>query len=90
MNKLELIDAVVASSGLTKVDAGRAIDATTIAIIASLTKGESVTLVGFGTFKITERTARIGRNPRTGEAINIAAKKAIGFSAGKPFKDAVN
>jgi nucleoid DNA-binding protein len=83
MNKSELIDAIAASAGLTKADAGRAIDATTSAITAALKKGDTVTLVGFGTFKV-------GRNPRTGAELKIAARKAPGFSAGKTLKDAVN
>ena len=62
MNKSELIDAIAASAGLTKADAGRAIDATTAAITNALKKGDSVTLVGFGTFKVTQRAARTGRN----------------------------
>jgi DNA-binding protein HU-beta len=66
MNKSELIDAIAASAGLTKADAGRAIDATTSAITAALKKGDTVTLVGFGTFKVSKRAARVGRNPRTG------------------------
>ena len=90
MNKSELIDAIAASADLTKVDAGRAIDAITAAITKVLKKGETVTLVGFGTFKVTHRAARIGRNPRTGEELKIAARKAPSFSAGKTLKDAVN
>ncbi|MEI6227642.1 MAG: HU family DNA-binding protein, partial [Methylophilaceae bacterium] len=82
MNKSELIDAIAASAGLTKADAGRAIDATTAAITNALKKGDSVTLVGFGTFKVTQRAARTGRNPRTGAELKIAARKAPGFSAG--------
>ena len=90
MNKSELIDAVAASAGLTKADAGRAIDATTAAITAALKKGDAVTLVGFGTFKVTQRAARTGRNPRTGAALKIAARKAPAFTAGKTLKDSVN
>ena len=90
MNKTELIDAIVASAGLTKADAGRAIDATTAAITNALKKDDSVTLVGFGTFKVTQRAARNGRNPRTGAELKIAARKAPTFSAGKTLKDAVN
>ena len=90
MNKSELIGAVAASAGLTKTDAGRAIDATTAAIITALKKGEAVTLVGFGTFKLTHRAARNGRNPRTGEDLKISAKKVPAFSAGKTLKVAVN
>ena len=90
MNKSELIDAIAASAGLTKADAGRAIDATTSAITAALKKGDTVTLVGFGTFKVSKRAARVGRNPRTGAELKIAARNAPGFSAGKTLKDAVN
>ena len=90
MNKSELIDAIAASAGLTKADAGRAIDATTSAITAALKKGDTVTLVGFGTFKVTKRAARTGRNPRTGATIKIKAANSPKFRAGKSLKDAVN
>ncbi|MDP2229618.1 HU family DNA-binding protein [Methylotenera sp.] len=90
MNKSELIDAIATSAGLTKADAGRAIDATTAAIAAALKNGDVVTLVGFGTFKVTERAARTGRNPRTGAELKISARKAPGFTAGKTLKDSVN
>ncbi len=90
MNKSELINAIAASAGLTKADAGRAIDATTAAITAALKKGDVVTLVGFGTFKVTQRAARTGRNPRTGAELKIAARKSPAFTAGKSLKDAVN
>jgi len=90
MNKSELIDTVAASAGLTKADAGRAIDATIAAITAALKKNDSVTLIGFGTFKVTQRAARTGRNPRTGTELKIAARKAPAFSAGKALKVAVN
>jgi len=90
MNKSELIDAIAASTGLSKAGASRAIDATTAAITTALKKGEAVTLVGFGTFKVTHRAARTGRNPRTGVELQIAARKAPNFTAGKTLKDAVN
>ena len=90
MNKSELIDAIAASADLSKASAGRVIDATTAAITAALKKGDSVTLVGFGTFKVTKRAARVGRNPRTGAELKIASRKAPGFSSGKTLKDAVN
>ena len=90
MNKSELINAIAASTGLTKGDAGRAIDATTATITKTLKKGEAVTLVGFGTFKLTHRAARNGRNPRTGQELKIAARKVPGFSAGKTLKVAIN
>ena len=90
MNKSELIEAIAAGAGLTKVDAGRAIDATIAEITKALKKDETVTLVGFGTFKVTHRAARNGRNPRTGAELKIAARKAPTFSAGKTLKDTVN
>ena len=90
MNKSELIDAVAKQADITKVDAAKAIDATTVAITKALKKGDTVTLIGFGTFKVSARAARTGRNPQTGKEIKIAARKAPGFSAGKALKDAVN
>ena len=90
MNKSELIDAVAAAADLTKADAGRAIDATVAAISDTLSKGDSLSLIGFGTFSISNRAARTGRNPRTGEAIQIKAAKLPKFKAGKALKDAVN
>jgi nucleoid DNA-binding protein len=90
MNKSELIAEIATNAELTKADAARAIDAITSAITNALNKGESVTLVGFGTFKVTKRAARTGRNPRTGEELKIAARSAPGFTAGKTLKDAVN
>lgn len=90
MNKSELVNAIATSTGLTKAAAGRTLDATTEAITNTLKKGEAVTLVGFGTFKVSQRAARNGRNPRTGKDIQIAARKAPSFSAGKTLKDAVN
>lgn len=90
MNKSELVDAVAESADLSKAAAGRAVDSMVGAITDSLKQGEQVTLVGFGTFLIRERAARTGRNPRTGEAIEIAAAKNPAFKAGKALKDAVN
>lgn len=90
MNKSELIEAVSASADLSKASAGRIIDAAVAAITSALKKGDSVTLIGFGTFKVTKRAARTGRNPRTGAELKIAARKSPGFSAGKALKDAVN
>lgn len=90
MNKSELIEAVADAAGLTKADAGRAIDATVAAITDTLSKGDSLSLIGFGTFSISERAARTGRNPRTGETIQIKAAKLPKFKAGKALKDAVN
>jgi DNA-binding protein HU-beta len=90
MNKAELIDAVAEGAELTKADAGRAVDAVIAAITKALKKGDTVTVVGFGTFDVRSRAAREGRNPRTGETIKVAASKAPGFKAGKALKDAVN
>ena len=90
MNKSEMIDQIAKSADLSKAAAGRALDATVAAVQASLKKGGTVTLVGFGTFYVGKRTARSGRNPRTGEAINIQAAKVPKFRAGKGLKDAVN
>ena len=90
MNKSELIEAVASAADLTKADAGRAIDATVAAITDTLAKGDSLSLIGFGTFSISNRAARTGRNPRTGETIQIKAAKLPKFKAGKALKDAVN
>ena len=90
MNKTELIDAVSSSADMSKADATRAVDAVVDNITEALRKGDSVTLVGFGTFEVRERAARAGRNPQTGETIQIKASKAPAFKAGKAFKDAVN
>ena len=90
MNKAELIDAVAEGADISKADATRAIDTMLNSITSSLKGGDQVTLVGFGTFAVKDRAARTGRNPRTGEAINIPASKVPGFKAGKALKDAVN
>jgi DNA-binding protein HU-beta len=90
VNKSELIDAIAKSADISKASAGNALDGTLSAIKAALKKGQSVTLVGFGTFKVGKRAARTGRNPRTGAAIKIKAAKVPKFSAGKALKDAVN
>ena len=82
MNKAELIDAMAHRSGLSKADAKKALDAFTSATGNALGNGERVALVGFGSFTVSERSARKGRNPRTGEEINIAAKKVVKFKAG--------
>lgn len=89
MTKAELIDKVASGAGLSKADASRAIDTTLDAIKGALKKGQKVTLVGFGTYSVTKRKARKGRNPRTGQVINIAAAKTPKFTAGKALKDAV-
>ncbi len=89
MNKQELIAAIAASTGLTKKDSGAALEAVTTSISASLAKGEPVRLLGFGTFDVKARAARTGKNPKTGESINIPASKVPSFKAGKEFKEAV-
>lgn len=88
-NKQELVDAIAQNSGLTKKDSTAALEAVLEAIKENLAKGESVQLIGFGTFEVRERAARKGRNPQTGEEITIAATKTPAFKAGKALKDAV-
>jgi len=90
MNKSELIDAIADKSELTKADAGRALDGFLGAVTDALTSGDSVALVGFGTFSVKERAERKGRNPQTGAEITIKAAKIPSFKAGKTLKDAVN
>ncbi len=90
MKKVELVEAVAEETGLTKADATRAIDATFKAIANALANGDKVPLVGFGTFDVSKRAAREGRNPRTGETVTIAARNAVTFKAGSALKDAVN
>ena len=90
MKKVELIEAVAAKAGLTKADAGRAVDATLAAITGALVKGDKVPLVGFGTFGVSKRAARTGRNPQTGATVQIAARNAVTFKAGSALKEAVN
>lgn len=90
MNKTELITAVAAKTELTKKDTEKVLKAFTDVVAEELKKGEKVQLVGFGTFEVSERAAREGRNPRTGETMTIAASKAPKFKAGKALKDLVN
>ena len=90
MNKAELIDKVAVAAELNKASATRAVEALLDSIAASLRNGDQVTLSGFGTFSVTSRAARSGRNPRTGETISIPASKNPKFKAGKGLKDAVN
>jgi len=90
MNKSELIDAMAESGDISKASAGRALDGMIDAITDALKSGDSVSLIGFGTFSVKERAARTGRNPQTGATIEIAASKIPGFKAGKSLKDAVN
>lgn len=90
MNKNDVIDAIANGAQLSKADAGRALDAFVSAVSDALKSGDSVSLIGFGTFEVRARAARNGRNPKTGETISIAASKAPAFKAGKALKDAVN
>lgn len=90
MNKSELIDAVSNSANLSKSDAASAVDGVIGAVTQALRSGDQVTVVGFGTFLVRQREARAGRNPRTGETIQIKASKVPAFKAGKALKDAVN
>ena len=90
MNKNDLISSVAESSGLTKADAGRAVDGVFDSIASALTSGDDVRIVGFGSFSVANRAASTGRNPRTGEEIQIPASKQPKFKAGAPLKSAVN
>lgn len=90
MKKVELVESVVEATGFTKSDATKAIDAVFSAITNALVNGDKVPLVGFGTFAVSERAAREGRNPRTGETVQIAARNAVTFKPGTALKDAVN
>ena len=90
MNKTELVAAIAKKTELSKKDAEKALKAFTDVVAEELKKGEKIQLVGFGTFEVTERAAREGRNPRTGERMSIAASKAPKFKAGKALKDIVN
>jgi DNA-binding protein HU-beta len=90
MNKAELIEAVAEAADISKAAAGRALDAVVDTVSRELKRDEQVAIVGFGTFLVKKRAARSGRNPRTGETINIAASKVPTFKPGKALKDAVN
>jgi DNA-binding protein HU-beta len=90
VNKNDLVAAVADNAGLTKADASKAVDGVFDAITAALKTGTEVRIVGFGTFAVAKRKATTGRNPRTGETINIAASKQPKFKAGKGLKDAIN
>jgi len=90
MNKSELIDAIAQHANLSKADAGLALSGLIKTIETTLKAGDSVALVGFGTFGVKERAERVGRNPQTGQTITIAAAKTPAFKAGKTLKDAVN
>ena len=89
MNKSELIDGIAAATGLTKADAGRALDATTDSIASALQQGNSVSLVGFGTFTVRHRAARTGRNPRTGEVVPVPDRKVPVFKPSNEFKNMI-
>lgn len=89
MNKGELVDAIAKEAGLTKTDAGNALNAFVTNVTKSLKKGDNVQLIGFGTFSISNRSARTGRNPQTGKEIKIAAKKVAKFKAGKALSETV-
>jgi len=90
VNKSELIDAIATGADISKASAGRALDSMIDAVTDALRKGDSVALIGFGTYSVKERAARTGRNPQTGEAIEIKAAKVPAFKPGKALKDAVN
>ena len=90
MNKADLIDAVADAADLSKAQAGRAVEALVDAVTGALKSGDQVSIVGFGSFLVRQREARKGRNPKTGETIDIAASKAPAFKAGKALKDDVN
>ncbi|GAA2697644.1 MULTISPECIES: HU family DNA-binding protein [Actinosynnema] len=90
MNKAELVSAIAETAEVEKSVATRALDAAIETITKALVDGDAVNLPGFGNFTVKDRAARTGRNPQTGESIEIAASKAVGFSAGKGLKDAVN
>ncbi|MFN4263258.1 MAG: HU family DNA-binding protein [Thioalkalivibrionaceae bacterium] len=90
MNKSELIESIAEHADVSKANAAKMVDAFVASVQGALRRGEQVSLVGFGTFLVREREARTGRNPRTGEAIQIAASKTPSFKAGKALKDALN
>ena len=90
MNKAQLIDAMAEAAGLTKADAKKALDAFVTATTGALKGGDRVALIGFGSFSVTERSARTGRNPQTGKEITIAAKKVVKFKAGAELSEAVS
>ena len=89
MNKAELIETIAGDAGITKVEANAALNSFTEAVIKSLKKGDTVTLVGFGSFSVSQRAARTGRNPQTGEALKIKASKVAKFKPGKDLKDQI-
>lgn len=90
MNKTELIDALAKKCDFTKTEAARAVDGLTDIIAETLATGESIAVLGFGNFTVTERAARVGRNPKTGEPLQIGASRAPKFTAGSKLKAAIN
>lgn len=90
MNKTELIDSIAGKSGLSKADAAKALDALIESVTEGLSNGDRIALVGFGSWSVEQRGARTGRNPRTGDAIQIPAKKVVKFKAGAGLSNAVN
>ena len=90
MNKADLIDRIASNCGMSKAQAGAAIDTTVDSITSALKKGDRVALIGFGTFSVSQRKARNGRNPQTGATLKIAARKVAKFAAGAELKKAVN
>ena len=90
MNKAQLIDAMASTAGLTKADAKKALDAFVTATTDALKTGDRVALIGFGSFSVSERSARTGRNPQTGKEITIPAKKVVKFKAGAELSDAIS
>ncbi len=90
MNKNELIDNMAAETGMTKADAGKALDALVASVTTALKKGDEIRLIGFGTFAVSKRAATTARNPRTGETIKVPAKKIAKFKVGKSLQDALN
>jgi DNA-binding protein HU-beta len=90
MNKAELIDAIASGAGLSKADSKKALDAFVSATTKSLKKGDRISLVGFGSFSVSKRAARTGRNPQTGKEIKIAAKNVVRFKAGAELTNSVN
>jgi DNA-binding protein HU-beta len=90
MNKQELIEQIAKGADISKAAAAKVVNAFTDSVTQALKKGDNVTLIGFGTFTVTKRAARTGRNPQTGKELKIAARKAPGFRAGKSLKDALN
>lgn len=90
MNKAELVEAMASGAGLSKADAKKALDAFTSATTKALKKGDRISLIGFGSFSISKRSARMGRNPQTGKEIKIAAKNVVKFKAGADLSKSVN